>query len=65
MKQSTHCRPASPTAWLREGLNMTTAQQLRALDIKRTLGIRRAAGYLRNQGVPVRYAVGLLARFSS
>lgn len=44
---------------------MTTVQQLRALDIKRTLGIKRAAGYLRNQGVPVRYAVGLLARLPS
>lgn len=44
---------------------MTTAQQLRALDIKRTLGIKRAAGYLRNQGVPLRFAVRLLARLPS
>lgn len=33
----------------------------RALSIKSTLGIRRAAGYLRNQGVPVRTAVQILA----
>lgn len=33
----------------------------RALSIKSTLGIRAAAGYLRNQGIPVRIAVQILA----
>lgn len=31
----------------------------RAMDIKRSLGVRRAAGYLRRRGVP--FAVALLA----
>ena len=34
----------------------------RAIAIKRTLGIRRAAGYLRNRGVSVEAAVWLLTR---
>jgi hypothetical protein len=29
----------------------------RAVSIKRTLGVRRAAGYLRNQGVPLEAAL--------
>lgn len=33
----------------------------RALHINRTLGIRCAAGFLRNKGVPVELAVSLLA----
>lgn len=32
-----------------------------ALSIQRTLGIRRAAGFLRNKGVPVEDAVRILA----
>lgn len=34
----------------------------RALMIQRTLGTRRAAGYLRNQGVTMRLALHVLAR---
>lgn len=33
----------------------------KALSIQRTLGIRRAAGFLRNRGVPVEDAVRILA----
>jgi len=34
---------------------------MRALEIKRTLGTRRAAGYLRNRDVPLTIAVVMLA----
>lgn len=37
------------------------AVTLKALVIKRTLGLTRAAGYLRNRGVPVERAVRVLA----
>jgi hypothetical protein len=33
----------------------------KALSIQKTLGIRRAAGFLRNKGVPVEDAVRILA----
>jgi len=33
----------------------------KALSIKRTLGLKRAAGFLRNKGVPVEEAVLILA----
>jgi hypothetical protein len=29
----------------------------RSVSIKRTLGVRRAAGYLRNQGIPLEAAL--------
>lgn len=32
----------------------------RALEMKRTLGVRRAAGYLRNQGVSLTEALDIL-----
>ena len=32
----------------------------RALDIKRSLGVRRAAGYLRKRGVPLSAALFVL-----
>lgn len=32
----------------------------RALDIKRSLGVRRAAGYLRRRGVSIREALFVL-----
>ena len=41
---------------------MSAANIVRALAIKRTLGVRTAAGYLRNRGVHVELAVALLAR---
>jgi hypothetical protein len=34
----------------------------RALSIKKTLGTRRAAGFLRNRGVPLELAVRILAK---
>ena len=34
----------------------------KALSIKKTLGLRRAAGFLRNKGVPVEEAVLILVR---
>lgn len=34
----------------------------RALLLKRTLGVRTAAGYLRNRGVSLEGAVSILAR---
>jgi hypothetical protein len=34
----------------------------RALFIKKTLGTRRAAGFLRNKGVPLNIAVKVLAK---
>lgn len=43
-------------------LPLTPHLEARALDIKRTLGLRAAAGYLRNRGVAICYAVDLLAR---
>lgn len=32
----------------------------RALEIRRTLGVRKAAGFLRNQGVPLCEALDVL-----
>jgi hypothetical protein len=40
---------------------MDTGLIFRALEIYRSLGTRRAAGFLRNRGVPVEAAVRLLA----
>ncbi len=40
-------------------LQMSESILHRALDIKRSLGVRRAAGYLRRRGVP--FSVALLA----
>ena len=37
----------------------------RALDIKRTLGVRTAAGYLRNRGVSLEQALAILTRKGS
>ena len=39
---------------------MAQATQFRALEIQRSLGTRRAAGYLRNRGVTVAQALRLL-----
>lgn len=36
----------------------------KALSLKKTLGLRRAAGFLRNKGVPVEEAVTILLRGS-
>ena len=44
---------------------MLDTHRIRALAIKRTLGVRSAAGYLRNKGVPLHQAVALLARRSA
>ena len=40
MRRATHCRFSTSAAWLPEELRMTSTRQLRALDTKRTLGIR-------------------------
>ena len=40
---------------------MALAFHFRALDIRRTLGVRTAAGYLRNRGVSLEAALLLLA----
>lgn len=37
------------------------ASQDRALNIQKTLGTRKAAGYLRNRGVPLEEALLILA----
>jgi len=37
----------------------------KALSIKKTLGLRRAAGFLRNKGVPVEEAVTILLRMGA
>lgn len=39
---------------------MAQATQFRALEIQRSLGTRRAAGYLRNRGVTIEAALRLL-----
>ena len=39
---------------------MAIAFRFRALDIRRTLGVRTAAGYLRNRGVSLADALSLL-----
>ncbi len=39
---------------------MTSSLVFRALEIKRSLGVRRAAGYLRRRGVTLQVALSLL-----
>ena len=45
-----------------EDINMSKAIYHRAIFIKKTLGTRRAAGFLRNKGVALELAVKVLAR---
>lgn len=43
-------------------MRVTNAIMMRAMSIKRTLGIKYAAGYLRNRGVSVEAACWMLTR---
>lgn len=43
-------------------VHSTTHLAYRAIEIRNTLGLRRAAGYLRNRGVSPEIAVSLLCQ---
>jgi len=43
----------------------TVAQLKRATNIQKSLGTRAAAGYMRNQGLPIQLAINHLARKKS